>query len=81
MPTTDPVKRRKPNCENQKRWRQRQFDTLQTLSGRVQELEIESDDLRSRLQDSQAELETLRATAGRLEAQASPSLGQKWFHP
>ncbi|KAK5222086.1 hypothetical protein LTS03_008617 [Exophiala xenobiotica] len=77
MPTTDPVKRRKQNCENQKRWRQRQFDTLQTLSGRVQELETESDDLRSRLQDSQAELETLRAAAGRLEAQASPSLGRK----
>ncbi len=84
MPTTDPVKRRKQNCENQKRWRQRQYDTLQTLSGaleksqdRVRELEIESDDLRVRLQDSQAEVEALRAATGRLEAQASPPLGQK----
>ena len=77
MPTTDPVKRRKQNCENQKRWRQRQFDALEKSQSRIRELEIESDDLRTRLQVSQAEVEALRAATGRLEAQASLSLGHK----
>jgi predicted nuclease with TOPRIM domain len=68
MPTTDPVKRRKQNCENQKRWRQRQVDTLERLTTaldesetRSKQLETESGDLRDALRKAQDEIKQLRA--------------------
>jgi len=67
MPTSDPVKRRKQNCENQKRWRQRQIDeihqlktTLEEKERRVVELEAESDKLRTALFDALAEVDRVR---------------------
>jgi predicted nuclease with TOPRIM domain len=76
MPTTDPVKRRKQNCENQKRWRQRQLDSLQRLGAaldhsenRVKVLESESDELRTALRNALAEVDRLRAREGIIDQQ------------
>lgn len=69
MPTTDPVKRRKQNCENQKRWRQRQVDALERLTTaldesetRSKQLETEAGDLQDALRKARDEIKQLRAT-------------------
>ncbi|KIW37951.1 uncharacterized protein PV06_09929 [Exophiala oligosperma] len=81
MPTTDPDRRRRQNCENQKRWRQRQLDKLHVLADelertqtRMRELELESSNLRIQLRDSEAKAEALQASNVRLEAQVLASV-------
>ncbi|KIW13250.1 hypothetical protein PV08_08437 [Exophiala spinifera] len=86
MPTTDPARRRRQNCENQKRWRQRQLDKIQLLQdelehtrARVRELEGESYDLRILLRNSEMKSEAQQA-AHATQAAASlnptpPSIG------
>lgn len=53
MPTTDPVRRRKQNCENQKRWRERQTSNLHRLSATLDE----KNDRIERLQDEKHKLQ------------------------
>ncbi|KIV78848.1 hypothetical protein PV11_06457 [Exophiala sideris] len=76
MPTTDPVKRRKQNCENQKRWRQRQVDTLERLTdalekseSRTKQLETETLDLRDALREARDDIQQLRASNENLMSQ------------
>ncbi|RVX71295.1 hypothetical protein B0A52_04869 [Exophiala mesophila] len=54
MPTTDPVRRRKQNCENQKRWRQRQTTNLNRLSAALEQ----KNDQIEQLQEEKLELQT-----------------------
>lgn len=82
MPTTDPVKRRKQNCENQKRWRQRQIDELRKLRTaleksdlRVKDLETESGKLRGALQNALDEIGHLRRDPSSAHRQSSQRNG------
>ncbi|KIX02521.1 uncharacterized protein Z518_08462 [Rhinocladiella mackenziei CBS 650.93] len=83
MPTLDPIKRRKQNCENQKRWRQRQIDELRRLTtaldksnSHVKVLEVESGQLRGALRNALAEISRLRKANGALKRQVQNSLSQ-----
>lgn len=84
MPTTDPVKRRKQNCENQKRWRQRQVDTLDRLTdaleqseSRTKQLETESVDLRDALRKARHDIQQLQAANENLKSQVRGQLKGK----
>jgi len=87
MPTTDPVKRRKQNCENQKRWRQRQVDTLERLTdaldkseSRTKQLETESVDLRDALREARHDIQQLQAANENLKSQIRGQLRGKHSH-
>lgn len=81
MPSADLIKRRKQNCENQKRWRQRQIDELHRITAaldksqsRVAELEAESEKLRGALRDALSEVSRLQNANRSLERRAQGGL-------
>lgn len=62
MPTKDPDKRRKQNCENQKRWRERQNHQLHNLQSTLEERNREVETLQQQLQAALNEVKGLRGS-------------------
>lgn len=60
MPTKDPDKRRKQNCENQKRWRERQTHQLHNLQATLEERNREVETLQEQLRAALDEVKGLR---------------------
>jgi len=60
MPTKDPDKRRKQNCENQKRWRERQTHQLHNLQASLEERNREVENLQQQLRNALDEVKGLR---------------------
>lgn len=60
MPTKDPDKRRKQNCENQKRWRERQTHQLHNLQTTLEERNREVEALQQQLRSALDEVKGLR---------------------
>lgn len=60
MPTKDPDKRRKQNCENQKRWRERQTHQLHNLQATLEERNQEVENLQQQLRSALDEVKALR---------------------
>lgn len=60
MPTKDPDKRRKQNCENQKRWRERQTHQLHNLQATLEERNREVENLQQQLRSALDEVKGLR---------------------
>jgi hypothetical protein len=64
MPTSDPIRRRRQNCQNQKRWRERQTNQLQSLSASLEEKAREVEQLQKNSQKLETDLrKTLREIA------------------